>query len=57
MQVQPEARRGYSRDGRPDSVQVRIELVLIADGIPLRYEVFEGDTNARRGDYSSMCRA
>ena len=37
------ARRGYSRDGRPDCVQVCIGLVTSAEGLPLAYEVFDGN--------------
>jgi transposase len=39
------AKRGYSRDSRPDCVQVCIGLVVTTDGIPLGYEVFAGNTN------------
>jgi len=41
----PMAQRGYSRDNRPDCVQVCIGLVVTTDGIPLGYEVFDGNTN------------
>jgi transposase len=41
----PMARRGYSRDSRPDRPQVCIGLVVTTDGIPLGYEVFDGNTN------------
>jgi hypothetical protein len=41
----PMARRGYSRDSRPDCVQVCIGLVVTTDGLPLGYEVFDGNTN------------
>jgi len=41
----PLAKRGYSRDKRPDCPQVCIGLVVTADGIPLGYEVFAGNTN------------
>jgi len=41
----PLARRGYSRDGRPDCLQVCIGLVVTSDGIPLGYEVFAGNRN------------
>jgi hypothetical protein len=41
----PKAKRGYSRDGRPDCLQVCIGLVVTSDGIPLGYEVFDGNTN------------
>ena len=37
------AKRGYSRDGRPDCLQVCIGLVVTTDGIPLGYEVFAGN--------------
>jgi len=37
------AQRGYSRDGRPDCKQVCIGLVVSRDGMPLGYEVFEGN--------------
>lgn len=39
----PMARRGHSRDNRPDCLQVCIGLVVTADGIPLGYEVFDGN--------------
>ena len=38
------AARGYSRDHRPDTLQVIVALVVTAEGFPLAYEVFEGDT-------------
>jgi transposase len=41
----PLARRGYSRDNRPDCLQVLIGLVVTEDGFPLGYEVFAGDRN------------
>ena len=39
------ARRGYSRDHRPDCKQVCIALVVTFDGFPLGYEVFAGNTH------------
>jgi len=39
------ARRGYSRDHRPDCPQVVLALVVTAEGFPLTYEVFAGNTN------------
>jgi transposase len=39
----PQARRGYSRDSRPDRPQVCIGLVVTRDGLPLGYEVFAGN--------------
>jgi transposase len=41
----PLAQRGYSRDSRPDCLQVCIGLVVTTDGLPLGYEVFAGNTN------------
>jgi transposase len=41
----PLAQRGYSRDSRPDCLQVCIGLVVTTDGIPLGYEVFRGNRN------------
>jgi len=39
----PQAKRGYSRDHRPDCKQVCIGLVVTTDGFPLGYEVFAGN--------------
>ena len=41
----PMARRGYSRDSRPDCLQVVIALIVTTDGYPLGYEVFDGNTS------------
>jgi hypothetical protein len=41
----PMAKRGYSRDSRPDCLQVCIGLVVTTDGIPLGHEVFDGNTH------------
>lgn len=38
------ARRGYSRDQRPDCLQVNIGLVVTPEGLPIGYEVFDGNT-------------
>lgn len=38
-----QARRGYSRDSRPDCKQVVVGLVLDRDGFPKAHEVFDGD--------------
>jgi transposase len=38
------AKRGYSRDHRPDCVQVNIALVVTREGMPLSYEIFSGNT-------------
>jgi len=37
-------RFGYSRDKRPDCVQVVIALIVTAEGFPLAYEVMPGNT-------------
>ena len=37
------AKRGYSRDSRPDRPQVCIGLVVTEEGFPLGYEVFAGN--------------
>jgi len=47
MQQNPKARRGYSRDHRPDCLQVVIALVITTDGFPLAYEVMNGNTSDR----------
>ena len=39
----PQAKRGYSRDKRPDCAQVCIGLVATPEGLPLAYEVFDGN--------------
>jgi len=39
----PMAKRGHSRDHRPDCLQVCIGLVVTEDGLPLGYEVFDGN--------------
>jgi transposase len=39
----PMARRGHSRDHRPDCKQVCIALVVTREGMPLGYEVFAGN--------------
>jgi transposase len=39
----PLAKRGHSRDHRPDCLQVCIGLVVTEEGLPLGYEVFEGN--------------
>ncbi len=41
-QGNPQAQHGYSRDSRPDCVQVCIALVVTPEGLPLAYEVFDG---------------
>jgi transposase len=41
----PKAKYGYSRDGRPDCKQVVIALVMTPAGLPLAYEVMDGNTS------------
>jgi transposase len=38
-----QAKRGYSRDSRPDCPQVCIGLVTSREGLPLAFEVFDGN--------------
>lgn len=45
MEENPKARRGYSRDQRPDCLQVVIALIITPDGFPLAYEVMNGNTS------------
>src|SRR3989442_2629325 len=47
IEENPKAQRGYSRDGRPDCLQVVIALVITTDGFPLAYEVMNGNTSER----------
>ena len=39
------AKRGYSRDCRPDCLQVCLGLVVTDEGMPIGYEVFAGNTH------------
>jgi len=43
----PQAKRGYSRDQRPDSKQVVVGLVLDRDGFPKAHEIFDGNRQDR----------
>ena len=47
MEQNPQAKRGYSRDHRPDCLQLVIALVVTPDGFPLAYEVMNGNTSDR----------
>jgi hypothetical protein len=38
-------RHGYSRDHRPDCVQIVIALIVTPDGLPLAYEVLAGNAS------------
>jgi transposase len=42
---QDKRRYGYSRDKRPDCVQVVIALIVTPEGFPLAYEVLPGNTS------------
>jgi hypothetical protein len=42
-----QAKRGYSRDKRPDCKQVLVGLVLDRDGFPKAHEIFEGNRQDR----------
>jgi len=39
----PQARRGYSRDHRPDCKQLLLALIVSVEGLPLTYEIFPGN--------------
>ena len=39
----PQAKRGYSRDSRPDCPQVCIGLVTTKEGLPIAFEIFDGN--------------
>jgi hypothetical protein len=39
----PQAKRGHSRDHRPDCKQVCVALVVARGGVPLAHEVFDGN--------------
>lgn len=39
----PKAKRGYSRDHRPDCKQLVLALIVTPEGFPLTYEVFPGN--------------
>jgi len=41
-------KHGYSRDHRPDCVQVVIALIVTPDGFPLAYEILPGNTPRRQ---------
>jgi hypothetical protein len=48
MAENPKARRGYSRDHRPDCLPVVIALIVTPDGFPLAYEVMNGNTTEQK---------
>ena len=46
-EANPQAKRGYSRDKRPDCKQVLVGLVLDRDGFPKAHEIFDGNRQDR----------
>ena len=48
MDESERAKRGYSRDSRPDCAQVVIALIVTPDGFPLAYEVMDGNTSEQK---------
>jgi len=50
MAGNPQAKRGYSRDKRGDCVQLCIGLIVTPEGLPVAYEVFDGN----RADVTTM---
>jgi len=46
--LNPKAKRGYSRDHRPDCKQVVVGLVIGREGFPLAHEIFEGNIQDRQ---------
>jgi len=44
----PKAKRGYSRDKRPDCKQVVVGLVINRDGFPIAHEIFAGNVQDRQ---------
>jgi len=44
----PKAKRGYSRDKRPDCKQVVVGLVTNRDGFPIAHEIFAGNVQDRQ---------
>ena len=41
--INPQAKRGYSRDQRSDCKQVTLALVVTREGMPLYFDVFDGN--------------
>lgn len=39
----PQSKRGYSRDNRPDCPQVCMSLVATKEGLPIAFEIFDGN--------------
>ena len=51
----PQAKRGYSRDKRPDCKQVVVGLVLDRDGFPKAHEIFDGNVQDRSTVDAMLC--
>jgi transposase len=47
-EANPKAKRGYSRDKRPDCKQVVLGLAINPDGFPIAHEIFAGNTQDRQ---------
>jgi hypothetical protein len=45
LEEEDKRRHGYSRDHRPDCVQIVIALIVTPEGLPLAYEVLPGNTS------------
>jgi hypothetical protein len=52
----PKAKRGYSRDHRPDCKQVVVGLVINGEGFPLAHEIFDGNLQDRNSLKSMLDR-
>ena len=48
------AKRGYSRDSRPDCKQVVVGLVLDGEGFPKAHEIFAGTSQLTRLTVADM---
>jgi hypothetical protein len=57
--VEGKRKHGYSRDRRPDCVQVVIALIVTPEGFPLAYEVLAGNTSDKTtlGDFLAKIEA
>lgn len=47
---------GYSRDKRPDCVQVVIALIVTTEGLPIAYEVLAGNTSDKTTLKAFLCK-
>lgn len=44
-------RTGYSKDGKFDCPQVLLGLLVTREGLPISYEIFEGDLSEKRPSF------